>query len=201
MIRKIGFFILGVILVLGLAACNNGSEVNNSSELEGSIETEDIEKALEKTIVNLSNYNEIEKVEISEGDLFVGDTVDFDGLEITLNEVRIEQGGEYDTKINDQFVVANLTITNTTDEDKEISSKLSIELKDEDGYLYSPTYLSEGIRGNLQGSLIPGETLRGEVPFDVPNSEKYELQFSYFSKLGKAIWTIPSSELNLKTLD
>jgi|SRR5699024_1705496 len=127
--------------------------------------------------------------------LAVGDTVSFDDMEITLNEARIEEGGEFDEPEEDQFVVANLTIKNKTEEEQTVSSIMNIELKDDDGYGYTTTILTEGIKGQLDGSIEPGGDMRGEIPFDVSESENYELHFSDPFKSGKAIWNISSEEL------
>lgn len=128
--------------------------------------------------------------------LKVGETVNFDGLKITLNEARIEPGGEFDSPQNEQFVVVNLTAENTTEEEQAVSSIMNVELKDSEGYSYNTTILTEGIKGQFDGSVVAGGKLRGEIPFDVPASETYELHFSDPFKSGKAIWVVPSSELS-----
>ena len=126
----------------------------------------------------------------------VGDTVVFDGTEVTLNELRTEAGGQFDTSSEGKFVVANITMKNTTAEEINISSLFGFELKDADGYSYNSTFLSEGTKGSLSGAIEPGGTLRGEIPFDVPDSDTYELHYSDLFKSGKAIWSISSTELN-----
>lgn len=127
--------------------------------------------------------------------LKIGDTVDFDGLKITLNSARIEPGGEFDQPQEEQFVVVNLTAENTTGEEQVVSSIMNIELKDIEGYAYTTTILMEGTKGQFDGSIVAGDSLRGEIPFDVATSETYELHFSDPFKTGKAIWVIPAGEL------
>src|SRR5690606_2937244 len=124
--------------------------------------------------------------------LKVGESVNFDGLTITLNEARIEKGGEFDEPEKDKFIVVNLTAENTTDEEQVVSSVMNIELKDTDGYSYNTTFLTEGIQGQFDGSIEPGGKLRGEIPFDVPESDEYQLHFGNPFKKGKAIWIIPA---------
>lgn len=174
MFKKILMMITFGILTVSLVACGE-AEV---SKVDGDDESE---------------TNEKEKNE--EQNLQIGESVNFDGLKITLNEARIEKGGEFDTPENDQFVVVNLTAENTTDEEQVVSSIMNIELKDSDNYSYTTTILIEGIKGQFDGSIEAGGSLRGEIPFDVPQSDDYELHFSDPFKTGKAIWMIPSSAL------
>src|SRR5699024_11542862 len=73
----------------------------------------------------------------------------------TLNEVRREEGGEFDEPEEDQFIVANLTIENEGDDEENISSIMNIELKDDEGYSYTTTILTEGTKGQLDGAIEP----------------------------------------------
>ncbi|WBX82178.1 DUF4352 domain-containing protein [Virgibacillus salarius] len=105
-------------------------------------------------------------------------------------------GGDFDEPENDQFVVVNLTAENNTDEEQTMSSMMNVELKDVDGYSYTTTILTEGVKAQFDGTIEPGGTLRGEIPFDVPESDSYELHFSDPFKSGKAIWKIPAEKLS-----
>src|SRR5690625_2827440 len=186
--KRILILLLSLILLVGLAACDEAdiqkvkNENNNKTEQENNNNDNDNNDANN----NENNNNE---------DLKVGDTVSFDGLKITLNEVRNEPGGEFDEPEEDLFVVANLTVENTTDEEETVSSILNVELRDDEGYTYSTTILMDGTKGQLDGSVEQGGTLRGEIPFDVPESDTYELHFSNPFKSGKAIWTFSFDEL------
>jgi len=172
------------ILSLGLLACDDAEEVNNDNN--------NVNNEQENT--NSSNDVNGNEKEIDE-DLLVGDTVNFDGLKITLNEVRDEPGGDFDEPNEDLFIVANLTIVNTTDEEHPISSLMSVDLKDEEGYSYNATFLVEGTQGQLDGAVEPGETMRGEVAFDTSESGSYELYYSDALKSGKAKWKFSFDEL------
>lgn len=127
--------------------------------------------------------------------LAIGDSVDFDGITLTLNEARIESGGELDKPQKVQFIVVNLTAENNKDKEQTMSSILNVELKDADGYSYTTTILTEGIQAQFDGTIEPGGTLKGEIPFDVSKSDTYELHFSNPFKSGKAIWKIPADRL------
>lgn len=127
--------------------------------------------------------------------LSVGESVNFNDVTITLNEVRIESGGEFDEPENDKFIVANLTAENNSDEEIVVSSMVNVELYDDEGYSYTTTILIEGTKGQFDGSIPAGKKLRGEIPFDVSEAESYELHFSDPFKSGKAIWKIGQDDL------
>lgn len=184
-------FTIGVLLVIFsfvfiLAGCGESTikkADNDTSEA----------KAVDE---NADKVNNEEKEEVKEIEsLKVGESVNFNDVKITLNEVRIESGGEFDQAENDQFIVVNLTAENNSEEEVTMSSMVNTELYDDEGYSYSTTFLTEGIKGQFDGSVPSGKMLRGEIPFDVPESGKYELHFSDPFQSGKAIWVIDSEDL------
>ncbi|QHS24166.1 DUF4352 domain-containing protein [Virgibacillus sp. MSP4-1] len=189
--KKWLFLFIALFLTIGLAACGE-SDIEKAENEDNQQEDTNGENAGEQE----DNQKEEDTNENKTEKFAIGDTVNFDGVKITLNEARIEPGGEFDTPQNDQFVVVNLSAENTTDEEVTMSSIMNIELKDAESYSYSTTILTEGIKAQFDGSIEPGGTLRGEIPFDVPKSESYELHFSDPFKSGKAIWEIPSDQLS-----
>lgn len=172
--KKTLIFVLVALFIVTLSACGEAEIKKANSESKSSVEDKQNKETQE---------------------LAIGDTVDFDGVKLTLNEARVENGGEFDTPQNEKFVVVNLTAENTTDKEETMSSMLNVELKDNDGYSYNTTILVDGIKAQFDGQVQPGGTLRGEIPFDVPNSDSYELHFSNPFKSGKAIWKIPGGKL------
>lgn len=171
---RLGKFLGVLLLLLLLAACGE-AEVSKVGDNDSA--------------------SKEEKEAPKEQRLAIGDTVNFDGLNITLNEVRIEPGGEFDQPENAKFLVVNLTAENKTEEEQVVSSVMNIELRDTEGYSYNTTILMEGTKGQFDGTLQPGGNLRGEIPFDVPDSDQYELHFSNPFKSGTAIWVIPADQL------
>src|SRR5699024_4020164 len=186
-LKKVLFLCFALFISISLVAC-------------GEAEVKELDNIEEETTNSKDNEDQNEnqkdqEVADDENKKYeVGDTVEFDGMEITLNEVRIEEGGQFDTPENDQFIVANLTVENMTDEEQLVSSIMNIELKDDEGYAYNTTFLTEGTKGQLDGSIESGGKLTGEIPFDVATSETYELNYSYLLKSGKAIWIISNIE-------
>lgn len=119
----------------------------------------------------------------------VGDTVKYNHLQITLHGVTESQGSEFFSPSNDKYLLVDLTIENTGDEPEAVSTLLQMELMDADSYTYSIA-LYPDTKGSLDGEIAPGRKMRGEVAFDVPESEYYEFIFSDPFVTGQAIWKI-----------
>lgn len=181
--KKLYLILLMGLISIFLVACGD-AEVSPTENEEADVDVEETGSA-----------EESEESEEVEEELSVGDSIDFDGMTITLNSARIEAGGDFDEPAEDQFLVANLTIENGTDEEQPVSSIMNIELKDADGYAYSTTFLTEGTKGQLDGSIQAGDKMRGEIPFDVSESDVYHLNYSDPFKSGKAVWVIPTDAL------
>lgn len=109
-----------------------------------------------------------------------------DGLQITLNDVEYKTTGTFDPD-NDHYVVLDLTLTNTTNEAIHVSTLLQMELQDDQGYKHSPALYIDG-KGTLDGEIAAGDTIRGQVAFDVDKSSTYRFIFSGFLS-GQVSWT------------
>jgi len=194
MIKTKGFlYLIGISLILFVSGCGDSTvEKVDNAKAETTDNTEGDQQ--EENATNQSETNNSEE-DSAEEDLGVGDSVSFNDVIITLNDARIEPGGDFDEPENEQFVVVNLTAENKSDEEANVSSMMNVELYDEEGYSYSTTILMEGTKGQFDGSIPTGKKLRGEIPFDVPASETYELHFSDPFQSGKAIWTIDAGDL------
>ncbi|ELZ22339.1 hypothetical protein C475_17543 [Halosimplex carlsbadense 2-9-1] len=102
----------------------------------------------------------------------VGDTVEFRETRFTPNEVRTSTGGEYfGPDEGNEFVIVDITVENSSDQELAISTLLQTDLKDQEGRTYgvSISALAEIDRGFSQGNPIaPNSTRRGEIAFEVP---------------------------------
>ncbi|MGM8214619.1 DUF4352 domain-containing protein [Bacillaceae bacterium W0354] len=123
----------------------------------------------------------------------IGDTLEFNGLQITVNDAYTSQGGDFETPSNDQYLILDLNIENPTDEAQNVSSLLQMSVQDEEGYTYDVTIFTE-TKGSLDGEVGPGRNMRGEVAFDVDESPSYEFIFEDPFASGQAIWTINLNE-------
>ncbi|WP_185970909.1 DUF4352 domain-containing protein [Alkalicoccobacillus porphyridii] len=168
-----------------LTACGEASiEPVENNEAEGAevdepTDNEEVEEEVEEDVVEES--------------LTLGDKVNFDGLEITLNEAYTSAGSDWETPENDQYVILDLTIENTTEEAANISTLLQMSLKDEDSYTHDIALFTD-VKGSLDGEVGPGRDMRGEVAFDVDQSGVYEFIFEDPFASGQAIWTIEGIE-------
>lgn len=174
-------------LLLSLAGCSEGQDVIVKSE-----EVQNVEKKTESP----KDPEGVEKVESTKEKkedvpatqrLRVGDTVNFKGVEITLNSVRTDVGESFLAAENDKFVLVDVSVKNNKDEEVTISRFLNFKLQDADGYQYDPAVFAE-TKADIDGDVSPGGTIRGEVAFDVPNSAKYQLVFENLWEDGQAIW-------------
>lgn len=186
--KFIRMLIIGVFSTVLLASCGGESSVEkvdggassaNGAEGEQNQEQENDDEAKKK--------KETEKLKI-------GDTVNFDGLKITLNSVTADSGSEFEKPEEDRFLIVDMTVENTTEEPQTVSSLMNVSLRDDDDYEYT-TALYTGVKAQLDGEVAPGDKLRGQIAFDVPKSKNYSLIFGDPFTSGQAIWTFKSKQV------
>lgn len=124
----------------------------------------------------------------------VGDTVKFDGLNVTLSKVRESKGDEFMDPQNDKFLVIQLEIENTTDKAQTVSSMLQMNLVDKEGVSMDYSITGDE-KGKLDGEIGPGRKMKGEIAFDVTESEYYEFIFEDPFTTGQAIWKINKEDI------
>lgn len=174
--RKWLYYILIIILFIFFIT---GCETNDSTiqkvenDANGNESTDDI--------VKTKKNNDIYQLEI-------GESVQFEDIIITLNDVYQIPDGKFESPKNDYFLVANLTAENNSNDEFIVSALLNVTLTDDQKNAYTPTILTEGTSDFFDGSVDEGETLKGDIPFDVKTSDVYELTFSNPFQTGEAIW-------------
>lgn len=106
----------------------------------------------------------------------IGDSVDDgSGVVVTLKGVRSAKKGLLGSRPdNDLFLVAELEIENTTDEEVTISTLLSINLAGDSGREY-PLSLMVELDSSLDATIKPGRKLLGEIAFDASDDTLYYL--------------------------
>lgn len=117
----------------------------------------------------------------------ISETATVNDTKIKINSVKKldkecswEFDGEcqsYTEPSNDYFLIIDVTIENTGDEDLTISSMMSFDLKDSNGEKGSYALLTESITSQLDDTLMPGDTLKGQIAYDVKDSEKYNFYY------------------------
>ena len=127
-----------------------------------------------------------------------GDTVEFQDVQVALNSVETttELGSFAQAEEGNEFVIADVTTTNNTEEELTISTALQMVVKDGNGFSYSTSLTaSSSLDQNYsQGSpLAPGETRRGKVAYEVPTGTSplyWVFEFSLWVDGSKTFWQV-----------
>ncbi|MGB0384160.1 MAG: DUF4352 domain-containing protein [Ardenticatenaceae bacterium] len=102
----------------------------------------------------------------------VGDIIEVGDLTIRVNEVTYPTGDDFNKpEAGNQFVVVDVTFENKGTEANAISSLLQMTLKDATGQKYDLDLLASTASGGStpDGEIAPGEKLRGQAGYQVPN--------------------------------
>lgn len=89
-----------------------------------------------------------------------------------VNSVKTDDGGQYSAlKSGNTYLVVDISLTNLSSKEQDVSSALSFTLQDSTGQKYN-----ESIDGNagatLDGKVAAGSPLRGVIVYEVPSSVK-----------------------------
>ncbi|OLO38061.1 hypothetical protein BTR23_11725 [Alkalihalophilus pseudofirmus] len=176
------------LLFISLNAC--GEAEVSPVEQEKEQEQEEQENAAEELQEELDEAEEEPEGEgETEENLSIGDSVNFNDIVITLNDVAYSQGSDWETPNEATFLLADFTVENTSDESYNISSMMNFAIYDEEHFKHSITIYTDA-KGSMDGEIGPGRTMRGEVAFDVPESSYYEVVFEEPFTNGQAIWVV-----------
>lgn len=127
----------------------------------------------------------------------VGDIIEIGDLGLVVNEVTFPAGDDFNQPDDGKkFITVDLSITNNSDSAQAISSILQMQLKDSTGQSYDVDLIASVAAGGAspEGELAPGETLRGQVSFQVPVDAQglvFVFDGDVFSS-GKVFVNIPS---------
>ena len=101
----------------------------------------------------------------------VGDVVAIGDLQVVVHGLRQDPGTAiFHPDAGDQFVAVDVSVTNTGASPRTISSLLQMKLKDASGQSYDLHLGAQAAAGASppDGELSPGETVRGQVAYQVP---------------------------------
>lgn len=110
----------------------------------------------------------------------VGESVQVGDLVITVNEVTSPPGEGFNQPDDGyRFVLVDVTIENRGDRSRFLSS-IQTWIKDAQGYCYTEniTATSLATGGRIDGELPAGQTVRGQIGFEVP-ADASELRFVF----------------------
>jgi uncharacterized protein DUF4352 len=129
----------------------------------------------------------------TEQELGVGDSVEAEGIEATLNEVRVLPATDLDRPVqnpDNRFLAADLTFENVSERAVSVSSLLEFVLKNEEGYSASQTVHTQQ-RELAEGEIGPGQKASGEIVYEVPpESRSLQLDYKPFARGGTYTWAI-----------
>ena len=129
----------------------------------------------------------------TEQELGVGDSVEVESIEATLNEVRILPTTDLDQPIqnpDNRYLATDLTFENVSEGAISVSSLLEFVLKNEEGYSASQTVHTQQ-RDLAEGEIDPGQKASGEIVYEVPpESRGLQLDYRPFARGGTYTWAI-----------
>ena len=79
---------------------------------------------------------------------------------------------------NDYFLLVDLTVENIGSETLSISSLMSFDLKDNNGEKGSLSFMLDAVKSSLDGDVMAGDKLKGQIAFDVKDSDVYYFYYS-----------------------
>lgn len=136
-----------------------------------------------------------EEVEVASSSYGVGDTIDFGGIQYTLNSVTtVLEDAISSPPSEDVYLVLDVTITNNTSEEFSSSSLISFDLKGSDAYTYDLAIFVD-TKGSMDVSVPAGDVARGEIAFDVPNLDSYRLSVTPDFLSDSGVFEILSSDI------
>ena len=116
-------------------------------------------------------------------DFRVGQTATINDINIIINSVTrveyecaFESRGEcqrYNEPDNDFFLVLDITITNNSDNDLLVAASLDFSFRNQEGETARMPLSLNAITSRLGGTVLPGDPLRGQIAFDVVDSEGF----------------------------
>lgn len=124
--------------------------------------------------------------------LSIGDTAKVGDAEVTVHGFRTGTGNEIvSPAAGSVWIIVDATVRNTGDDAYNLSSLLQTAVRDSGGREYDVTIGPTDLQGQLDGTIPPGDILRGEVAFEVPENAT-GLQFVFSQAIGEeqARWNL-----------
>jgi hypothetical protein len=126
----------------------------------------------------------------------VGDAIQIGDIVLTVNEVKTPKASQIaKPEKGKRFLVVDLTLENKATKAANLSSMLQMQLKDASGQAYGSDLMASMASGGKapDGELAPGEKIKGQVGFQVPEDAK-DLTFVFDGDIfgaGKVFVKLP----------
>lgn len=155
--------LLPVLLILTLLLCSCGS--NNTGASGSEPTNSSTNSATESTTETTEASSFVTKSRDSE--IFIGELVETDGFMMCVNSVTEGDGeGFFVPEDGNKFVTIDMTLHNITNE-SIYNSTMSLTVLDSSGNVYETSWIAP-VKGTLDGTILPGRMLRGEVAYELP---------------------------------
>jgi hypothetical protein len=126
----------------------------------------------------------------------VGDVIEIGQMALTVNEVTYPAGDDFNQPDEGKkFVVVDVTFENKASEAKTLSTIMQMTLKDTTGQGYDVDLMATAVAdgSSPDGEIAPGETIRGQVGYQVPEDAE-DLMFVFDADVfghGKVFVELP----------
>ena len=105
----------------------------------------------------------------------VGDAIKIGDIVLIVNEVKTPKPSQFaKPEKGKRFLVVDLTLENKAAKAANLSSMLQMQLKDASGSVYNQDLMASTVSGGKapDGELAPGEKIKGQVGYAVPEDAK-----------------------------
>jgi len=126
--------------------------------------------------------------------LSIGQTAQVGDAQVTVTGFHVSEGSLFAADAGNTFLVVDVSVTNTGDDDYDISSLLQTAVRDANqDYEATATFFIDEIDASemLDGTILVGGTIAGQVGFEVPATAT-SLQFVFSQVFGgeEARWNL-----------
>ena len=184
--KKWWFIALVAVFVIGVIVSTTTDESEQPALVEQPTVADEIgenAQITEEADEDAQTTNETAAQEAEQGDsvFAVGDTIRTGDFEITVVGYSFSDGADFFTPDSGNvFYLIDVAIVNTGSRTESISSLLMFDLRDADGFSISTSFGAMAVsRTGLDGAVLPGRVIRGELGFEVPrDSTGFVLQIN-----------------------
>lgn len=200
--KRVWFWILIVVILGGIGGAAGGGGSDEPKKVDDKTVSESTEKQ-DSSVQDSQKSEESNKTEFT-----VGDTADFDGIQVKLSSVIMSKGdGQFVTPDDGKkFLCFLLDINNGSSNDIAVSSLVSFEAYCDD---YSVSLDLMGYQapevdglGQLDGNVAAGKRMSGVICYQVPDDfQTFELNYSpSFWNNKKVTFSVDSSQVDKSAL-
>lgn len=195
---KLKWIIIAVIVIIIIAAAAGSGGDDSPKKVEGGSQSSTTSAS------GNTDGNEQEDNESDASTFTIGDTADFDGIQVTLSSAVLSDGdGQYITPDDGKyFLILTFSIDNQSEEDISVSSLASFEAYCDDNSinedLMGQQVPEAGGLDQLDGDVASGKKMNGIISYEVPRDfSTFEVRFTpSFWKDNEAVFTFSRDDVD-----